>query len=121
VVALKQQLVITVLIRGDEDLAIGTRGTGYVDQVFSEAGLINGLDGEKVSSFWQRLRVLHRALEREFGDRVIVQILNPWTLRGWWFAIRHHVREFPSLVVEGQSYPSDISVTEIIKIVKKAL
>lgn len=117
-----QQLAVTVLIRGDEDLAIGTRGTGYVDQILSEAGLRDGLNnGEKVSSFWQRLRVLHRALEREFGDRVIVQILNPWTLRGWWFAIRHRVQEFPSLVVEGQSYPPDISVNEMIEIVKKAL
>lgn len=116
-----QPLVITLILKGDEGFPTGTRGVGYVSQVFSEAGMQDHYDNKASDQFWQRIRILNRNLQREFGDKVTLAMLNPWTPRGLWFVMRHRVRQFPVLVIKGQCYPIDSSTNELIDIVHNYL
>lgn len=115
------QLVITIVTRGD-DLEQGVpRGFQYADQVFAEAGLRDSTGEAPSVKFWQQMRILQRALKREFGDRVVLRVLDPWTLGGLWFVTRHRVRGFPCLVIAGQRYSPDTSLSELVEVVRHVL
>lgn len=114
----KEQLVIIVVTRGDEMEQTMLGGFRLVDEVFDEAGLDIAPHTRK---FWERLRVLQRALRREFGSRVTLRVLSPWTPRGLWFTIRHRLRGFPCLVIAGRRYSLNTPPNEIVEAVRRVL
>jgi hypothetical protein len=118
---LSTQLVVTVITHGGDLEQHGPGGFLYVDQVFEEAGLRDATDALQAEDFRRRLRILERALRREFGSRVSMRALSPWTLRGLWFIVRHRLRDFPCLVIAGQRYPLEASVGEVAEAVRLAL
>ena len=115
------QLVVAVITHGGDLEQHGPGGFLYVDQVFEEAGLRNSTGATQTEEFQRRLRILQRTLRREFGNRVSMHILNPWTLRGLRFIVRHRLRDFPCLAIAGQRYPMETSVGEVVEAVRLAL
>lgn len=115
------QLVVTAITRGGDLVQHGPGGFPYVDQVFEEAGLRDSADAPQAEDFRRRLRILQRALRREFGSRVSMVVLSPWTLRGLVFIVRYRLRDFPCLVIAGQRYPLEASVGEVVEAVRLAL
>jgi hypothetical protein len=114
------RLIVTVIARGDEITQAGTDGFILVDQVFAEANLRAGVS-DGFSDFWQRMRILQRALAREFGDRVAMRLLSPWSFKGLWVCTRHRIREFPCLLIGNRPYPLDSPHQDILDAVKQAL
>jgi len=118
---LSVQLVLTVITQSGDLDQHGPGGFLFVDQVFEEAGLRDSTGATQTEDFQRRLRILQRALRREFGNRVSMSILNPWTLRGLWFITRHRLRGFPCLAIAGQRYPIETSVGEVVEAARLAL
>jgi hypothetical protein len=90
-----------------------------VDEMYAEAGLRDPISVEQSASIWKRVRIFQRALQTEFGGRVRLRILNPWTPEGWWFAVRHRLREFPVVVIGKQHYPLDASLESLLEAVRQ--
>lgn len=108
-------------MRGDELVrAGGPNSLQYVSQLFAETGLADAT-GAVQPRFQKQLRILSRALAREFGDRVAIQIVDPWSLQGLWFCARHRVRSFPCLVIAKQYVSLEISQKELLEIIRQAL
>jgi hypothetical protein len=118
---LSTQLVVTVITRGGDLAEQGPGGFLLVDQVFDEAGLRDSASGMQTEDLRRRLRILERALRREFGSQVSMRILSPWTLRGLAFIVRHRLRDVPCLVIAGQRYPLEAPVGEVLEAVRLAL
>jgi hypothetical protein len=116
-----ESLTILVVTRGDDLQPHLPGGLRYVDQMFAEAGMRDSLDEEEASKFWRQLRILRRALYREFGNRVRMQAVNPWTPRGLWCVARYRLRAFPCLLIGGVPHPVDAPVNEIIESVRQVL
>ena len=116
-----RQFVITVVTRGDDLEQSMPGGFAYAEQMFEEAGLRDPARDPLAGDLWRRLRILRRALQREFGNRVRVRVLSPWTPWGLWFVVRHRLRDFPCLVVAGRRYPYDTLTDDIVEVVRQAL
>lgn len=115
------KIIVTVVARGDELVrSDGPVGFRHASQWFFEAGLEDAT-GAAQSSFQKRLRILHRAFTREFGNKVALQVIDPWSLQGLWFCTRHRIRSFPCLVIAQQCMPLDLSQIEVLEIVRQAL
>lgn len=72
-------------------------GMVYVDEMLVEAQL--GEDqSELTGSEW--LEQCLQQLKRRFRRRVRVRLLDPMTLNGLFFVIRHRIRHFPTVVME---------------------
>lgn len=115
------RLVVTVVTSSGDLILHGPGGFRYVDEVFDEAGLRESTDVSEAEAFQQRLRVLQRALRREFGSRVGMRVISPWTLNGMVFVVRHRLRDFPCLVIGGQRYSLEATVDEVVEAVRLAL
>jgi hypothetical protein len=115
------ELVVTIVVRGNDLDLQAPGGFRYVSEVFEEAGLRDLTDAGPPFTFWQRVRILRRALEREFGGRVAIRILNLWTPRGLVFCARHRLREFPCLVIGGHCHPLGMPLSEFVGAVGQAL
>jgi hypothetical protein len=118
---LDKQLTITVITRGDDLEQHVPGGFQYVDQMFEEAGLRDTVSADQTKDFWRKLRILRRALGREFGRSVNMRVLSPWTLSGLWFIVRHRLRNFPCIVIAGRRYPFDTPPGEIVEAVRQSL
>lgn len=116
-----KKTVVTVVARGDELVhGGGPAAFKYASQLFDEAGLEDAA-GVTRSDFWRRLRILNRAIKREFGDRVMLRMINLWSLQGLWFCTRHHVREFPCIVIAEQHVPLDTPQEQMLEMVRLVL
>jgi len=40
-------------------------------------------------------------MQRTHGDRVVIRILDPQSLFGFWRLLRHRIRRFPTFFVDG--------------------
>jgi hypothetical protein len=118
---LSARLAVIVVTRGDELVQRGPGGFAYVDQVFEEAGLRDATGTTEGAGFMQRLRILERALRREFGGDVVLRLLNPWTPRGFWLVVRHRLRDLPCILIAGRAVPADAPNEAIIEAVRQAL
>jgi hypothetical protein len=115
------KILITVVARGDELMrGGGPAGFGLAGQVFSESGLEDAAEVAR-PGFWQKLRILERAIAREFGNQVKLRIINPWSLEGLWYCTRRRIRQFPCMVIADQPLPLDTPQREIIEIIEQAL
>lgn len=115
------RIAIKVIARGDELMhSSGPAGFRFVRQWFSEAGL-EDTAGVSQPDFWKKLRILSRAVKREFGGQVAIQVIDRWSLQGLWFCARHHIRQFPCVMIAEQSVSLDVSQTEMMEMIRHAL
>ena len=42
-----------------------------------------------------------RTIQAQYGPRVLIRIVDPQSLLGMWKALRHHVRRYPTFLVDG--------------------
>ncbi len=112
--------MVTIIASGHDLVGYGPRGLWFVDEVLDEANL-RAEKAAQLDVFARRVRVLGRALQREFGGRVKLRLLNPWTLGGLWFVVRHRVRTFPCVVIDRQSYELETSLEELVEAIRQAL
>lgn len=114
-------LVILIITSGHELEQHTPGGFGYVNEIFTEAGLGESAEKAKVNKFRQRLRVFQRALKREFEGRVVMRVINPWTPQGLWTVVRYRIRDFPCLLIAGHCYPLDAPLNDLMAAVREAL
>jgi hypothetical protein len=48
-----------------------------------------------------RLSEWIRAARKQYGDRILIRLVDPQSLGGMWKAIRHRVRRYPTFFVGG--------------------
>ncbi len=112
------RLMITFITRGDDLEQHVPGGFGFVDEVFAEAGLRDPISAEHSDSLSRRLRIVQRALAREFRGKIELRVVNPWSPGGLWLMVRHRLRDFPCMLIDGRSYAVEMPVEELIEIVR---
>ena len=115
------RLVITIVTRGDDLEQHAPRGFGMVDEMFAEAGLRDSISAQHSDSLLKRMRIIQRALVREFKDRIQVRLVNPWTPAGLWLVFRRRLRDFPCILIGERSYAISTPVEEIIEAARLVL
>jgi hypothetical protein len=115
------RLVITLVARGDDLVHAVPVGFRLVDEVFAEAGLRDPVSAAQTGAQAARLRILVRAIGREYRGRVALRVVELWTLPGLWLAVRYRLREFPCLLIAGHVYPIDTPVEAVIEALRQAL
>lgn len=118
---MKADQVITIVLGGSDLAQQAPGGFRYVKEMYEEAGLREEADAVQGDAFWRRMRILARALRREFGEQVALRAINPWTPGGLLFVVRHRVRQFPCLVIAGQQYAPDAPLDDLVEAVRDAL
>lgn len=116
---MSKPLVITIMTRGDDLGQHVPGGFAIVDEMYAEAGLRDSITAGQSSSIWKQVRIFQRALQKEFGGRVRLRILSPWTPDGLWFVVRHRLREFPVVVIGAQRYPLDSGLETLLEAVRQ--
>jgi hypothetical protein len=114
-------LIITIVTRGDDLEHHVPRGFGMVDEMFAEAGFRDTISTQHSDSLLKRLRIVQRALAREFRDGIRVRLINPWTPAGMWLVFRRRLRDFPCILIGDRSYAVNTPVEEIIEAARLAL
>lgn len=115
------KLVIKIVTRGDDLGQATPDGFRYVDEMFSEAGLRDGLGVKEAEAEGRRLRVLQRGLQRELNQPVVLHVVNIWSLDGLWLVVRYRLRDFPRVLIGGEAYPLDTPLTELVEAVRRTL
>lgn len=113
------KLVITVVTRGDDLRQAAPNGFRYVDEMFSEAGLRDGLGVGEAEVAGRRLRFLQRGLQRELNQPVVLHVINLWSLDGLWLVVRYRLRDFPTILVGGEAYPLDTPLADLVEAVRR--
>src|SRR5574341_1410126 len=108
-------LVITFVMRGDDLEHHVPGGFGMVDEMFAEAGLRDSISAQQSDSLLKRLRIIQRALVREFRDQIRVRAVNPWTPVGLWLVFRRCLRNFPCILIGERSYAVETPVEELLE------
>ena len=75
-------------------------GLGFADRMH-KAELANALPEDLLQDFQRVSDWVHSLLERH-GERVRVSVIDAASLEGFWKALRHGVRRFPAVVVDGR-------------------
>jgi hypothetical protein len=118
---LTTKLVITVVTRGDNLEHHVPGGFLYVDEMFAEAGLRDGLGASESNSMWQRMRVVRRGLQRELKRPVVLRVVNPWSPGGLWLVVRYRLRSFPCFLIGNDAYPLETSLEVLLEVVRRNL
>ena len=82
----------------------------HCEVVWQETGFSKGLHEEQVRSAlppylqqdYQAVSDWVRRLFRIHCDRVIVKVIDAASLEGFWKTLRHGLRRYPAVIVEGQ-------------------
>ena len=56
---------------------------------------------EEVKAEYLRLSDWVRATRKTYGPRVVVRIIDPQSLGGFWKILRHRIRRFPTFFIDG--------------------
>ncbi len=56
---------------------------------------------EEVKAEYLRLSDWVRATRKTYGSRVVVRIIDPQSLGGFWKVLRHRIRRFPTFFIDG--------------------
>ena len=56
---------------------------------------------EEVKAEYLRLSDWVRATRKTYGPRVVVRIIDPQSLGGFWKVLRHRIRRFPTFFIDG--------------------
>ena len=57
---------------------------------------------EEVKAEYLRLSDWVRATRKTYGPRVVVRIIDPQSLGGFWKVLRHRIRRFPTFFIDGE-------------------
>lgn len=58
---------------------------------------------EEIKADYLRLSNWVRAVRKTYGEQVIVRVIDPQSLGGFWKALRHRVRRYPTFFIgEGE-------------------
>ena len=54
-----------------------------------------------MKSEYLRLSTWVKQVRQTYGDRVVIRIVDPQSLLGFWRVLRHRIRRFPTFFVDG--------------------
>jgi hypothetical protein len=91
-------------------------GVGYVDEMVHEAGL-PARSSPADDETW--LATCLRALNRRFGHRIRVRLVNPMSFYGLYLAFRFRFRGYPAVITPNGRVLVEPSVEELIGIIKE--
>ena len=81
----------------------------HCELAFEQAGIRRPVQIQAINEYPEALKAEYAALSdwvrhvhRRYGGWVLVRILDPLSLRGFWTVLRHRIRRFPALQVEGR-------------------
>lgn len=91
-------------------------GMGYVDEMIREAGLSPDTTPADENEAW--LHACLKALNRRFGRRVRVRLVNPMSLAGLYLSLRFRFRGYPAVITpDGRALvsPSPEQLFEVLE------
>ena len=77
-------------------------GLGFAERMH-KAEAADALPAELLQEFQQVSDWVHSLLERH-GDRVKVSVVDAASIEGVWKSLRHGVRRYPAVVVDGEKF-----------------
>jgi hypothetical protein len=56
---------------------------------------------EEIKAEFLRLSDWVRAVRKSYGEQVVVRVIDPQSLGGFWKALRHRIRRYPTFFIGG--------------------
>jgi hypothetical protein len=108
--------LIIVTQHGDQYQGV-PGGMGYVDEMIHEAGLSTESAPAADEEAW--LPASFAAINRRFGRRVRVRLINPMSPYGLYLSFRFRFRGYPAVITPDGHVFVQPSIEELVRVIEK--